>query len=272
MKKVFLFVLMMISIFFMSSCSGEGNFKFKNWYDKNTYTEFKVTGNLENISFHKYNLSYDVYRETDFTIKVDKEKYDNGEVELNQIFYNNELVKPTPYRLYSKFTVEDFDNIYYKDNNYFYLKTISIYQEEDKIIANYCLCQICTVLNFSEKGLAFPIPIPYFRDEFYFNSDQNHFQNEEGFKKVLFEKYEGSTSNNNFEYAKKFYSKFTKNIDIDSENMKITIITKKLVMIAGEDYGAFPSEIGTVTTTIDYKNSTVNIVAKTKYNEVVINL
>ena len=60
MKKVFLFVFMMISIFFLSSCSGLGDFKFKNWYDINSYSEFKLTGNLKKIQSNDYNTTYNV--------------------------------------------------------------------------------------------------------------------------------------------------------------------------------------------------------------------
>ncbi len=271
MKKVFLFVFTMISIFFMSSCSGLGDFKFKNWYDINSYSEFKLTGNLEKIQSNDYNTIYNVNRTTSFYVRVDKDKFDKAEVLLDQIYYNNQLVKFCGYRYKGKFILDDFNNIYFKDNNYFYVNKLTAYEytKENIIETQYSVGQVCTVLDFNNYGLAFPVVLPLFRESinFYSNQNQNSYETRESFKSLLFDLYEGNTSNNNFNYAYNFYSKFTNNVSIDKDNMKIEIISEKIPVSTGVDYGSFPGEKGTVTTTLDYKNSTISINAKTNSTE-----
>ena len=224
---------MMISIFFMSSCSGSEKFKFKNWYDINSYSEFKLTGNLEKIQSNDYNTTYNVNRTTSFYVRVDKEKFDKAEVLLDQIYYDDQLVKFCGYRYKGKFILDDFNNIYFKDNNYFYVNKLTAYAytEENIIEKQYSVGQVCTVLDFNNYGLAFPVVLPLFRESI------------------------------------NFYSKFKNNVSIDKDNMKIEIISEKIPISTGVDYGSFPGENGTVTTTLDYKNSTISINAKTYSTE-----
>ena len=212
-RKTIQLITILIFIFVLLSCSNNSHddvvvdveFSFYNWYDTSSKTKITLTGNIKKRTDYEegegnYLDSYSKF-------------YAYGD-----IYYNNEKLK------YVESNDKKFEDLYFYNNNYFYVKKLGNNQ--------YYFNATVNEIYIKEYKMLYGFPLLY--NKLYARWNINE----------IFEDY-------SYDYLREYYSNFTDYVNIDNINKCIEITSDEL------DYSGFENR--TITTTFDFVNRIVSV-------------